>query len=506
MLNFTKKQLNFQNFSKYRPQLIPLLLIVLLAAFLRLYRIDVLMRFIWDEGRDMSAIRNIIVNQDLTLMGPFNEIGGKTDFFGVFHYYLMLPALWLANFNPVGPAIFTAMLGVATVFCSYIWLKKWLKPNLALAMTALLAVSPLAVKYTQWPWNPNTTGFFAILLLLSLQKWQTKPKYWLACLSGLLLGLLFQLHYFTIALGLPILLTILWQKKLSWRKKFLHSALAGFFCFLPNLSFVIFDLTHEGFYRKHLVASFSSSGQNNYFIFQPWTIFTQAPLYIFDVASKFFAHKILGAAASLGFFFWLIQSLKTGFKQKKALPSFKLATAWTGFLLIVTLFPDVKNDYHSAALWLALPLSLITQTKFIWNKIKPFFRFILLTFLIIFLIWQNKFWRVPDWSQNMPLVREASLIIAQDVKQQQLDHKFNVASFVDSDTRATRFRYFIEVENLQAMHHDRYPESHVLYVITPHTWEETKKNPAWELETFREQEANLLGEKQNWKVYQIMNQ
>lgn len=78
-----------KKFVVQKPQTI-LVLVLVMAAFLRLYRIDVLMRFIWDEGRDMMAIRSIIVNHDLTLFGPFNEIGGKKDFFGVFHYYLML--------------------------------------------------------------------------------------------------------------------------------------------------------------------------------------------------------------------------------------------------------------------------------------------------------------------------------------------------------------------------------------------------------------------------------
>lgn len=124
-----------------------LLFIFLLAAFLRLYRIDELMRFLWDEGRDMLAIRNIIVNRDLTLFGPFNEIAGHKDFFGVFHYYLMLPSLWLANFNPVGPAVFTALLGSAAVLLNYYWLRGFTKEKTALTVSAVLALSPLSVHF-----------------------------------------------------------------------------------------------------------------------------------------------------------------------------------------------------------------------------------------------------------------------------------------------------------------------------------------------------------------------
>ena len=202
-----------------------LLFRVILASFLRLYLIDVLMRFIWDEGRDMIAIRNIIVNQDITLFGPFNEIGGSKDFFGVFHYYLMLPALWLANFDPIGPAIFTAILGIAAVALTYIWAKNWLSETSAFIISCFLAISPLVVKYTQWPWNPHTTGFFGIIYLLSLQAWQKKPSFKLSLASGLLLGLLFQLHYFTVALGVAALFVIWWQPKMQFKSKFLNRQL-----------------------------------------------------------------------------------------------------------------------------------------------------------------------------------------------------------------------------------------------------------------------------------------
>ena len=73
------------------------MIIIALAGALRLYKIDTKMRFIWDEGRDMTAIYNLVANQDLTLFGPYNEIGDSKDFFGVFHYYLMALPLLINN-------------------------------------------------------------------------------------------------------------------------------------------------------------------------------------------------------------------------------------------------------------------------------------------------------------------------------------------------------------------------------------------------------------------------
>ena len=237
----------------------------MLAAFLRLYNIEAKMRFIWDEGRDMLAIRHMLVNRDITLFGPFNEIGNKKDFFGVFHYYLMAPALWLAHYNPVGPAIFTAVLGIFSVSLLYWLLKRNYYTRIVLAVTALYAVSPLVVYQVSWPWNPNTTPFFALLFFICLEMLKQHKRVAWSVLAGFLLGLLFQLHYFTIALGLAWLLTMFTSlNHQSHRRKIRHwiTFISAFI--LPNLTFVIFDFTHEHFYWNIFKATLSGGTEQQY--------------------------------------------------------------------------------------------------------------------------------------------------------------------------------------------------------------------------------------------------
>src|SRR5947209_19931183 len=88
------------------------ILILLLAAFLRLYRIQDYMTFLGDEGRDVLVAYNIL-HGHFTLLGPTASVGGF--YFGPIYYYFMAPALFLANYNPVGPAIMVALFGIATV-------------------------------------------------------------------------------------------------------------------------------------------------------------------------------------------------------------------------------------------------------------------------------------------------------------------------------------------------------------------------------------------------------
>src|SRR5213080_2576723 len=104
-----KKLLNF--FKK--PQNIVLILILVFAAFLRLYRIADYMTFLGDEGRDVLVVYNIL-HGHLTLLGPTSSVGGF--FTGPVYYYFMAPFLWLFNYDPVGPAVMVALFGIITVW------------------------------------------------------------------------------------------------------------------------------------------------------------------------------------------------------------------------------------------------------------------------------------------------------------------------------------------------------------------------------------------------------
>jgi len=482
--------------------LIILIALLLLAGFLRLYRIDLLMRFVWDEGRDMLAIRKIIVDQDITLMGPFNEMDGKKDFFGVFHYYLMLPALYLANFNPVGPAIFTAILGVFAVALAYFWLSQWLKKKDALAVTSLLAVSPLVVRYNQWPWNPNTVGFFTMVYFIAIYFYQNKTKFsnklFFASLAGLSLGLLFQLHYFSIAVGIIYLVIFIKQKRKDWLSLLLFSLLA----ILPNLTFLIFDITHEGFYRKIIFESLLGESKQNFVSFSLFGIILGPIQYMFGVISDFFGSWVLGTLFSFVWFIYLIKIVRKFIKEftktKYLDEQSQLIISWVFFLILTSLFPSLLDNYHSATLWIGIAIPVVLFLKQLFKK-----KYLYISIpLIIYLIYANHFWRQPTWMENMPKLQRVGEVIANDMKGQTSD-QINIASFVDSDTRATRFRYFVDVHDQQLLTYYQYPQTEILYAITPHSWAETIENPVWEVETFQEASASVIWEEGEWRIYRV---
>src|SRR3989338_5083451 len=85
--------------------------ILLLASFLRLYRLSDYMTFLGDEGRDVLVVKHLLEG-DLVGLGPTASVGGF--FTGPIYYYFMAPFLWLFKLDPVGPAVMVALFGIAT--------------------------------------------------------------------------------------------------------------------------------------------------------------------------------------------------------------------------------------------------------------------------------------------------------------------------------------------------------------------------------------------------------
>ena len=180
--------------------------ILLLAAFLRLYRIQDYMTFLGDEGRDVLVVYNIL-HGNLTLLGPTASVGGF--FLGPIYYYFMAPFLWLFDYNPVGPAIMVALFGIATVWLIYKVANELLGYGVGLVAAFLYSISPLVIAYSRSSWNPNLMPFFSLLSLYFLYKAVSKDKANLFILCGFLLGITMQLHYLTIFLGVIVAVYIL---------------------------------------------------------------------------------------------------------------------------------------------------------------------------------------------------------------------------------------------------------------------------------------------------------
>src|SRR5581483_11688487 len=218
-----------------------LLLILVFAAFLRLYKIADYMTFLGDEGRDVLIVKHLLEG-DLVGLGPTASVGGF--FTGPIYYYFMAPFLWLFKLNPVGPAVMIALFGIATVFLVYYVGKQFFGQKAGFIAALLYSISPLVISYSRSSWNPNPMPFFTLLSVFVLAKAVEKKSLKLFLLTGILLGIMLQLHYietfFAIIVAVFLLLTG-FKNIASLVKRYL-TVFAGFLIgFSP---FLLFEATH----------------------------------------------------------------------------------------------------------------------------------------------------------------------------------------------------------------------------------------------------------------------
>lgn len=274
-----------------------LIIIFLLGIFLRFYHLEETASFSYDEARDARVVRDMVLEKNLTFLGPESVIGEKTIYFGPLHYYLLVLPLAISKFNPLFSYYFTAILGVVTIILIYLLTKSKIA-------AAFYAFFPVAVFYNRWPWNPNTIPFFTTLALISLKK----RRHFIA---GILVGMTFQLHF---TAGVLFLIFLFWMlRKKEGIRQFILLAAGAIFGILPLM---LFDVKNDFLYLRSVIsltdANWGYRGFNwHYFL---WLL----PFLALGIAKL---PKRLGAAiVSLSFvisFYLLVVNKSVGIENPK---------------------------------------------------------------------------------------------------------------------------------------------------------------------------------------------
>lgn len=212
--------------------------------------------FIIDMGRDMMAVRDIVVNHHLTLIGPYTSLGGV--FQGPLYYYLLSIPTFLFKGDPLGPLILMLLISLATAFIAFIFLKRHFGSKTAFIGFFLFSVCPEAVAAATYTWNPHPMWLLMVLFVFLLFELCLKNKkanlfLWLT------IGLMF---HFEAALGFFILITtlaycLLFLKKELFSKYFLIGLLLLFITFIPQ---ILFEFRHQFLMTKSILNMFSGRG------------------------------------------------------------------------------------------------------------------------------------------------------------------------------------------------------------------------------------------------------
>lgn len=232
-----------------------LLVILLLAAILRLYRLPEYLQFLGDQGRDVLAVKRMIVDHEWTLLGPTASVGGF--YIGALYYYFMLPFLWLFNLDPTGPAVMQVLFGLGTIILSWQLVRKFFNERAALITAFLMTISPKMVDISRFSWNPNPMPFFALLTIYALYQSVVSKKKIYTFIAGISLGVLFELHYIDLAFApiVGVAMLLIFPLRELWQ----HVILISLGFFLGNSPFIIFEVRHD-FPNTHSAWEFITRG------------------------------------------------------------------------------------------------------------------------------------------------------------------------------------------------------------------------------------------------------
>lgn len=349
--------------KKYR-NLILLLLILALGAFLRFYRISEYMAFLGDEGRDVLIVKRMIVDHHFTLLGPITSVGSV--YMGPVYYYFMVPFLWVFHLNPVGPAVMVALISLATIYLLYRFGEEFFHTNVGIIASFFYAISPLTILYGRSSWNPNVVPFFGTLLMYALCKASVgRSQKWLL-IAGLSLGILIQLHYITFVF-IPIVLTILFLYRSRLTRQMV---ILGAVCVILSYSpFLLFEIRH-GFVNIQGIFRFFIEGKNS----SPAPLISSFAGTFFDVLVRVFWRTLFlfGASwAKLGIF----SIFAVLISQKRFIQSSSIFSKSLGLLFIwlfvgfgfLSLYRGLIYDYYLSSFY-PVPFLLVGIAMYLFLK------------------------------------------------------------------------------------------------------------------------------------------
>lgn len=224
--------------------------IVLVAAFLRLFRIDKAI-FGQDEANVYQLAHDAVTRGFLPLASDRSSIGNSHPPIAV--YFYMIPALLSAN--PLWGQVFVALLNTVAVLLAYFFTRRYYG-RLAGTITAALFATAVGVwMYSRSIWSPNIEPLLIVLFIWQLFRGVVeRRKGWLVP-ALVLLGVLYQLHESTLYLLVPLLAAVIMAFKTIRKRDFAYALIGLLVVFAPFLTWEF----HDGFFD--LKSIFSTTQQ-----------------------------------------------------------------------------------------------------------------------------------------------------------------------------------------------------------------------------------------------------
>ncbi|OGK45207.1 hypothetical protein A2956_00595 [Candidatus Roizmanbacteria bacterium RIFCSPLOWO2_01_FULL_37_57] len=226
-----------------------IVLLLLLTFFLRIYKIEELFYFSFDEEVPAFVARKLIEFGDISLLGGVTPFGLHL---APYFYWFLTFLLFFGKLNPIIWGYAGAAIATVTTFMIFLVAKEFFGKKVGFLATSFWTFSYLANIYDRhfWAlyWGP-LVSLAAIYCLYKIVKGNQKFTYLLAVVLAL------AIHTDPSNLIFLALTAIVWiLYKIPIRKSTIFAVLIIIFSFAPV---IVFDLTHNFVNTKPLIKYFS---------------------------------------------------------------------------------------------------------------------------------------------------------------------------------------------------------------------------------------------------------
>jgi 4-amino-4-deoxy-L-arabinose transferase-like glycosyltransferase len=471
------------------------LILILIAAVLRFYKLEEYVTFLSDQGRDAIIIKRIVALEHLTAIGAPSSIGGV--FLGPFYYYLVAPFLFLYNFNPTGLAFGVALLSTIGLIFSYFVVKRVVNARAAFYFLILLAYSSISIELARFSWNPNLLPIFAFMTLYFFYLSFTKNSLVAAFTFGALFALSIQLHYLAVFIVLPLIAAAIYfliknRSLITFVRNLIASAFAFVIFFSP---LIIFDLKHDFINSKNFLKLFAEKN----------IVAESSSSYRFiDTTQSFINAVFQTQISSLNLIVIMLVTLAGAYFVLKEKNNLFLKINFLNLVLFLFAFSRL-NSFRHPHYYGPVYYSFFFIIAFFLNKLdmKKVFRFFVVPVLLIIYIFINvrtyPFLK-GDGNQQIRYARQVADFLAEKIG----NEPFNVATW-PVEFSESHFLYFLELKGLVPADREKVEITNQMFVICGTEPCLVLDSPSWNISMFGKAKIDKKWQYDDLKIYRLVH-
>lgn len=238
-----------------------LVLVLLLASFLRFYNLPDMVPFEYDDQYNSYLVYNLVHNHKLSLVGQETSFGGM--FLGPWHYLYLTPFYIATGLHPVGGFIGEGVIGLLTVVSYFYIGSRLFSPATGLLAAFIRSVSMILIAQDlnigpAYPSELVAVWFF--YFLWRLMEGNQRSLIFLSFLGGMM----FTVHLSVLPLLLVLAVVLVAYRPIKLDLNLLVKSVLAFF--VPISPILFFEIRHHFSHISRFFTALSDggSGSHNY--------------------------------------------------------------------------------------------------------------------------------------------------------------------------------------------------------------------------------------------------